>query len=82
MNENEMIEQGRKTAEAATETAREMTEKAQGAAREWAGRARDKARDVSVATDSYVRENAWASVGIVALVAAAIGYLIGRKVEG
>lgn len=39
-------------------------------------RVTDKARDVSFATDRYVRENPWVTIGAVALAACLLGWFL------
>jgi ElaB/YqjD/DUF883 family membrane-anchored ribosome-binding protein len=74
MKENEMTEQGRRTAQAMNKTAEEWTGKAKGVAQEWAGKATEKARDAGAAADLYVREYAWTSVALAAVIGVVIGY--------
>lgn len=59
--------------------AQEWTDKAKGTAREWTDRARGQAREARVAADSYVHENAWTSIAMVAVVACVVGYLLGSS---
>ena len=81
MNEKQLADEGRRTAETAKETAREWTERAKGTAQEWTERARSKARDAGAAADDYVRDNPWMSVAVVAAVACVLGYILGRSSE-
>jgi ElaB/YqjD/DUF883 family membrane-anchored ribosome-binding protein len=53
----------------------ELTEKFQ----DWQERATEKARDLGTATDQYVRENTWASIGCAALIGCVIGYLLAGR---
>jgi ElaB/YqjD/DUF883 family membrane-anchored ribosome-binding protein len=42
-------------------------------------RATDTARQVGQATDEYVRENTWASVGVAALLGCIVGFLLASR---
>jgi ElaB/YqjD/DUF883 family membrane-anchored ribosome-binding protein len=44
-----------------------------------AGRVRERAVKVAGTTNHFVRENPWQSLGIAALLGAAVGYLAGRR---
>ena len=55
--------------------ASEMTDRLQ----DWQKRVTDTARNVSKATDDYVRENTWTSIACAALVGCVIGYLLGSR---
>lgn len=66
-------------ADKAKQTARGLADRAKSAAGEWGEKAADKARDLGTATDSYVRENTWISLGVVAVVAGVIGFLLGSR---
>ena len=57
--------------------AREMTGKFQ----DWQKRAGERARDLSQATDEYVRENTWTTVAIAAVVGCLLGYLLASRGE-
>ncbi len=64
-----------------TEKAQEWTEAAenlQEQARNWRDRARDSALYAGRATDQYVRDNAWSSVGIAVIAGLLLGVLLGR----
>jgi len=52
-----------------------MTDKVQ----ELQKRATETARNVSEATDRYVRENTWQSIGFAALLGCVIGYLLASR---
>ena len=54
---------------------REMTDKVQ----DWQRRATERAKDMGQATDQYVRENTWTTIGIAALLGCVIGYLIANQ---
>jgi ElaB/YqjD/DUF883 family membrane-anchored ribosome-binding protein len=54
---------------------REMTEKVQ----DWQKRAGEAAKNLGEATDNYVRENTWTSLGVAALVGCIVGYLLGSR---
>jgi len=53
----------------------EMTGKFQ----DWQRRATESAKNVGLATDEYVRENAWTTIAIAALLGCVVGYLIGQQ---
>lgn len=59
--------------EAARGRLKRQLETARLTAREWEASALDKARRVSAATDGYVHENAWKSVGVAALAGVLLG---------
>jgi ElaB/YqjD/DUF883 family membrane-anchored ribosome-binding protein len=52
-----------------------MTDKFQ----DWQKRATEKARDFGQATDTYVHENTWMSVGFAALLGCLFGYLLASR---
>lgn len=54
---------------------REVTDRLQ----DWQRKAEETARNVGHATDDYVRENTWASIGFAALLGCVIGFLIGHR---
>jgi ElaB/YqjD/DUF883 family membrane-anchored ribosome-binding protein len=55
---------------------RELTDKFQ----DWQKRATETARNMSTATDQYVRENTWTTVALAAIVGCVVGFLIsGRR---
>ena len=54
---------------------REMTDKLQ----DWQKQASETARNVTQATDQYVRENTWTTLAVVALVGCALGYLLSSR---
>lgn len=39
----------------------------------------DKTKEAATATDEFVRDNPWASLGIAAAVGCVVGYLLSRK---
>ena len=55
--------------------ASEMTDRLQ----DWQKRATETARNLSKATDDYVRENTWTSIACAALVGCVVGYLLGSR---
>ena len=55
--------------------ASEMTDRLQ----DWQKRVTDTAKNVSKATDDYVRENTWSSIACAALFGCVIGYLLGSR---
>jgi ElaB/YqjD/DUF883 family membrane-anchored ribosome-binding protein len=59
--------------EAARRRLRSQLESARSIAGEWEGTAAERYRRVSAATDEYVHENAWKSVGLAALVGLLLG---------
>ncbi len=59
--------------------AEDMQETAQQAAGEMAGQAKETIRDMGTSLDTYVRDNPWTSVLIVAGVVGLIGYLLGSS---
>lgn len=54
------------------EQARKWTEQA----RDWQNRASEMARSMGSATDRYVHENTWATIGVAALIGCVVGYLL------
>ena len=46
---------------------------------DWGQRAGDRARNLSQVTDEYLRDNAWSSVMMAALVGYLLGYLMGSR---
>jgi ElaB/YqjD/DUF883 family membrane-anchored ribosome-binding protein len=59
-----------------SETAEQQTRNWAEQARNWQNRATDMAKTMGSATDRYVHENTWATVGIAALVGCVVGYLL------
>jgi ElaB/YqjD/DUF883 family membrane-anchored ribosome-binding protein len=62
-----------------TEKAKEFGNKARelgGKVQDWQKQATDTAREVGQKTDTYVRENTWASVAAAALIGCVVGFLI------
>ncbi|SPE56918.1 conserved hypothetical protein [Verrucomicrobia bacterium] len=53
----------------------EMADKVQ----DWQERATEKARNMGQATDQYVRDNMWATIGIVAVVGCVLGFLLASR---
>jgi len=56
---------------------REMTDKFQA----WQRRAGERARDLSQATDQYVRDNTWTTIAIAAMIGCVLGYLLASRGE-
>lgn len=54
---------------------REMSGKFQ----DWQQRAKDTARNVTEATDQYVRENTWSTVVMAGLLGCVVGYLLASR---
>jgi ElaB/YqjD/DUF883 family membrane-anchored ribosome-binding protein len=54
---------------------RDVTETMQ----DWQKRATDAARNAGEATDKYVHENTWASIGIAVAVGCVVGYLLASR---
>lgn len=54
---------------------REMTDKLQ----DWQKQASETARNVTQATDQYVRENTWTTLAVAALVGCVLGYLLSSR---
>ena len=54
---------------------REVSEKVQ----DWQKRLSETARNVGHATDEYVRENAWTSIALGAVLGCLIGFLLARR---
>jgi len=46
---------------------------------DWQRRAAERAKDIGLATDEYVRENTWTTIAIAALFGCVIGCLIGNR---
>ena len=62
-----------------TEKAREFGNKARelgGKVQDWQKQATRTAREVGEKTDTYVRENTWASIACAALVGCVVGYVV------
>ena len=57
----------------------QITGQAEQAAKELSEKAKATARDAGAAADLYVHEYAWTSVAAVAVLAWAMGYLLGRR---
>lgn len=55
------------------------TQEATNRIKDWQERATEAARKASQQTDSYVRENTWAAIGIAALVGCVLGYLLSNR---
>ena len=58
-----------------------MAENLKHRAQVWRDKARASARNAGVAADRYVHENTWTTIGLVALTAGIIGYLLGSRRE-
>lgn len=58
---------------------REVTKEVTDRLQDWKGRIGDTAKNVSGATDRYVRGNTWTSIALAAVVGCVIGVLIGRQ---
>jgi ElaB/YqjD/DUF883 family membrane-anchored ribosome-binding protein len=54
---------------------REVTDKLQ----DWQKQASDTAKNLSHATDDYVHENTWTTIGLAAVVGCVIGFLLARR---
>ncbi len=67
MNASEMAEKARNLSEQATQRAQD-----------WGETGRRKAREAADATQQYVQENTWTSIGIAAGVGFALGFLLAR----
>lgn len=61
------------------ETANQTAEQLRDRAREWSNRARDTARDTFANADSYLHENPWSTIAMVALTGWFLGFLMGRQ---
>ncbi len=61
--------------EQGTQVAEDLQEKG----RMWADRAKEKFQNATNAADDFAHENVWTTAALVALVAVAIGWLIGRR---
>jgi len=59
-----------------SETAQQKAQNWTEQARNWQSRAGEVAKNFGTATDRYVHENTWATVGVAALVGCVIGYLL------
>lgn len=57
------------------------TQEARGKFQEWQQRATDTARKAGQATDQYVRENAWTTLAMAALLGCVVGYLLASSRE-
>jgi ElaB/YqjD/DUF883 family membrane-anchored ribosome-binding protein len=79
MNANEMTEQAAQKAKELQQRARELKDQA----RDWTEKAKKKAkttaRDAAAAADLYVHEYTWTTFAIVAVTAAALGFMLGRS---
>ena len=75
MNTNDLSQKSKEWQEQASETAEELQDKA----RRWQQRAAESARRAAHTANDYVEENPWQIIGAVALVALAVGILLGRS---
>jgi ElaB/YqjD/DUF883 family membrane-anchored ribosome-binding protein len=75
MNKNDLTDKAQEWQEQARETADELQDKA----RRWQERATEGAKKAAQTAGDYVEENPWQIIGAVALVALAIGILLGRS---
>ncbi len=75
MDASEMTEKAREW----QSKAENMQETAQQAASEMAGQAKDTVRDIGATMDSYLRDNPWTGVLVVAAIAGLLGYLLGSS---
>jgi len=75
MNKNDLTEKSQEWPQQAQETAQELRDKA----RRWQERATEGARRAARTANDYVEENPWQIIGAVALVALALGILLGRS---
>ena len=75
MNKNDLTEKAQDWQEQAEDTVDELQDRAQ----EWQDRAKETARRAAENANVYVRDNPWTIIGSVALVALALGILLGRS---
>jgi len=75
MNKNDLMDKSQEWSQQARDTADELQDKA----RRWQERATDGARKAAETASHYVEENPWKMIGTVALVALALGILLGRS---
>jgi len=75
MNTKDLTTKSQEWQEQAEETAQNLQEKA----RRWQERAAEGARRAARTANDYVEENPWQIIGAVALVALAVGILLGRS---
>jgi ElaB/YqjD/DUF883 family membrane-anchored ribosome-binding protein len=75
MNTDQLKEKTEELQDTALEAGRNLKDKAL----QWQQAAKENATEVARVTDSYVRDNPWGAIGIVAVFALAIGMLIGRR---
>lgn len=75
MNTDQIKDKAEDLQDSAIETGRNLKNKAA----QWQQAAKDNATNVARATDSYVRDNPWGAIGVVAVFALAIGLLIGGR---
>jgi len=75
MNTNDLTQKSQEWQERASEAADEIQDKA----RRWQDRAAEGARRAARTANDYVGENPWQIIGSVALVALAVGILLGRS---
>lgn len=75
----EKAQEWQNEAENLEQEAAAMGENLKEKAQVWREKARVKARDAGQAADRYVHENTWTTIGVVALSAGIIGYLLGSR---
>ncbi len=75
---SEKAQEWQSKAEDTQEALREKAQQFQEAAQDWTERFKGSARSAASQADSYLHENAWTSVALVAIVAGFLGYLLGR----
>ncbi|HWQ92028.1 MAG TPA: DUF883 C-terminal domain-containing protein [Clostridia bacterium] len=75
----EKVEAWQDEAEKLEREAATMGETLKQRAQAWRDKARTGARDAGAAADRYVHEHTWSTIGLVALTAGVIGYLLGSR---
>ena len=75
MNKNDLTEKSQEWQDQAQATAEELRNKAH----RWQQRASEGARKAAQTANDYVEDNPWQIIGAVALVALAVGILLGRS---
>ncbi len=79
MNASEFAEQTGQTTQELKEQAGQKAAELKGTALEWKNKAQRMARDAGAYADDYVHENTWTAVALVAVAAAFLGFLLGRR---